>query len=87
MLRHCAAIWDVQPRGSHWDWSPALSPALEEGIGISLEAAAGRTSDGAFGRNAAPRAGMLCQYMSDCGSSGERRGKGVLAVASGNSLG
>ena len=87
MLRCHAATWDAQPRGPHWERSPAPSPASEGGIGLSLEAAAGPTSDAAFGRNAAPRAGMLLQYTSDCGSSGERRGKGVLAVAPGNSHG
>lgn len=86
MLRRCAATRDAQPRGPHWERSPAPSPALGGGIGLSLEAVAGPNSDVVFGRNSAPRAGMLLQYTSGCGSSGERRGKGGLVVAPGNSL-
>lgn len=57
MLTHHAASRDAQPRGSHWERRPATSPALEEGIGLSLEAA-----DVAFGRIAAPRAETLLKY-------------------------
>lgn len=72
MLRCHEAIWDAQPKGPDWKRSPAPSPALEGGIGLSLEAAAGPSSDVALGRVAAPRAGMLLPYVSGCGSYGER---------------
>lgn len=71
MLRYHEGIWDAQPKGQDWKKSPAPSPALEGGIRLSLEAAAGPSSDVALGRIAAPEAAMLLQYLSD--SRGERR--------------
>lgn len=76
MLGHHAATRDAQPRRPQWERSPAPSPALEGGIGLSLEPAAGPTSGVVFGRNAAPRAGMLLQYTSDWFFWGKKRSGG-----------
>lgn len=53
----------------------APSPALEGGIGLSIEATTIPASDAGFGRNAAQKSRMLLQDTWDCGSSGENRGK------------
>lgn len=62
----------MKQSGTGWKRSPAVSPALEGGIRLSLAAAADPSADVALGRIAAPRAGML-SHTSDCGSYGERR--------------
>lgn len=64
----------------------APSPALEGGIGLSIEATTGPASHAGFGRNVTLKARMLLQDTWDCGSSGESRGKGfflqwLLAIA------
>lgn len=41
--------WGAQPKGQDWKRSPALGPALEGGIWLSLEAATGPSSNVALG--------------------------------------
>lgn len=84
LLGRRAATQDTQPRGPHWERSPALSPAFKGGTGLSLGAAAGPASDAALGEIQLQGHSVSTRVTGDLWG---RRAQGLSAVAPGNSFG